>query len=51
MATQPDEQLVSFLMSQGKSRPAAEQEVLHDPNGVKAKKKQADEESKPKPED
>lgn len=51
MANQVDEQLVSFLMSQGKSRAAAEQEVLHDPAGVKAKKKQAEQDSKPEPED
>lgn len=48
---QADETLVSFLMSQGMTRARAEQEALHDPAGVKAKKKQAEEEAKPKPED
>lgn len=51
VASQPDEQLISFLMSQGKSRAAAVQEVEHDANAVKQQKKKAEEESKPQPED
>lgn len=46
--TQPlDEHLVSFLMSQGHSRPRAEQDVARDPDAVKALKKKLEQENAP----
>ena len=46
--TEPlDEHLVSFLISQGHSRPRAQQDVARDPEGVKQLKRDYDEANKP----
>ena len=42
-----DEHLVSFLISQGYSRPRAQQDVAKDPEGVKQLKRDYDEANKP----
>ena len=42
-----DEHLVSFLISQGYSRPRAQQDVARDPEGVKQLKRDYDEANKP----